>query len=173
MPEKMPGAWKISLLLVFSLLLACQKSPMTVSLKAGEDTILTACDPASGGSGVSLTVAVIIAENTREIRVFGLDMSFDPQIFQFSKVTSGNLTGSWAAVDGNEITPGTLRIGGFAGGAGSITQKSQGGLAIVHLQVKATNYSHNQTAQVCIHHYTDDLAPFQPASACSTFTLKK
>jgi len=173
MPGKKCVARRSLLLLLFLVLPACKKSPMTVSINLGENAILAACNPVSGGVDTILMVAVVIAQNSREIRVFGLEMSFDPRIFQFQGVAGGNLTGSWTAVDGNEVSPGTVRIGGFAGGGNPIARDSQGALALIQLKVTATDYGNNQQSQICLNHYTDDLAVFQPAPACAVFTLKK
>jgi len=173
MPGKKSAAGGTLLLLLFLLLSACKKSPTTVSINLGENAILAACNPISGGVDTMLMVAVVIAQNSQDVRVFGLEMSFDARIFQFQGVAGGNLTGSWTAVDGNEVSPGTLRIGGFAGGGNPIARGSQGALALIQLKVTAANYDNNQQSQICVHHYTDDLAVFQPAPACTVFTLKK
>lgn len=158
-------------LMIFTL--ACQKSPTPVSLNLGENSLVIACQPVSGGAETLVHVAVVISQNSEEVRVFGLEMSFDSKVFQFQKVTAGNLTGGWAAVDGNEVSSGLLRIGGFAGGGTAIARNNQGALALVQLKVTGTSFSHDQPSQICANHYTDDLAKFLPAPACTTFTLKK
>jgi hypothetical protein len=160
------------LLLLFVILGACKKSPTTATINLGENAILVACNPTSGGPDMTIDVAVLIAENSEQVRVFGLEMSFDPQLFQYQEVASGNLTGSWTAVDANEVSPGILRIGGFAGGGSAISVGSQGALVLIRLKVAATNSS-SQQSQICANHFTDDLSSFQPAPACTTFTLKK
>lgn len=161
------------LLLLVIILGACKKSPTTATINLGENAILVACDPTSAGPDTTIAVAVLIAENSEEVRVFGLEMSFDPQIFQYQEVATGNLTGSWTAVDANEVSPGILRIGGFAGGGSPIPVDSQGAIALVRLNVTAVNSSNNQQSQICVSHFTDDLSVFQPQPACATFTLKK
>ncbi|MDH7512003.1 MAG: cohesin domain-containing protein [Clostridiales bacterium] len=155
------------------LLSACKKLPTTATINFGENTILVACNPASGGPDTTIAVAVLIAENSREVRVFGLEMSFDPDIFQYKEIASGNLTGGWTAVDANEISPGRLRIGGFAGGGSAISTGSKGALALVRLKVTAGNPSTNLGSQICVNHFTDDLSRFQPTPACTIFALKK
>ncbi len=154
-------------------LFACKKTPTTATINLGENTILVACNPASGGRDTTIAVAVLIAENSREVRVFGLEMSFDPKIFQYQEIISGNLTGGWTAVDANEISPGTLRVGGFSGGGSVVPKDSQGALAVVQLKVTSANPSSNTGSQICVNHFTDDLSEFQPAPACTTFALKK
>ncbi len=173
----MPGKKYLSggsaALFLFIILGACKKSPTTATINLGEDAILVACNPASGGPDTTIAVAILIAENSEEVRVFGLEMSFDPQMFQYQDVASGNLTGSWTAVDANEVSPGTLRIGGFVGGGSALSVDSQGALALVRLKVTAANSSNNQQSQICVNHFTDGLSGFQPSPACTNFTLKK
>jgi hypothetical protein len=161
------------LLLLVIILGACKKNPTTATINLGENAILAACSPASGGLDAMIAVAVLIAENSEQVRVFGLEMSFDPQVFQYQEVVSGNLTDSWTAVDANEVSPGTLRIGGFAGGGNAIPKDSQGALVLVRLKVSAASSNNGQQSQICVDHFTDDLSGFQPAPACTTFTLKK
>ncbi len=152
---------------------ACKKSPTTATINLGGNSILVACDPASAGPGTTVAVAVLIVENSQEIRVFGLEMSFDSQVFEYQEVSSGNLTSGWTAVDANEVNPGTLRIGGFAGGGSIIPGGSRGAVAVVRLKVAAATSASSEQSQICVHHLTDDLSGFQPEPACATFTLKK
>jgi len=173
MPKKrLVAEGKLLLLLVIALG-ACKKSPTMASINLGENTTFVACDPTSGGPGISVGVAVFVTKNSDEIRVFGLEMSFDPQMFQYQEVISGNLTDSWAAIDANKVNSGTLRIGGFAGGGRTISRDSQGALALVRLKVTAANSSNSQPTEICINQFTDDLSGFKPAPACTTFTFKK
>ncbi len=152
--------WGSLFLIVFSFLLSCKKSPTTATIDLGENAIILACNPSSDGPDTTLTVAVVIAKNAQEICVFGLEMSIDTEMFQFHGCGNGNLTGSWAAVDGNELTPGTVRIGGFSGGGSPIARNSQGAITQVRLKVTGTNYGNGQQSQICIRQYTDDLSGF-------------
>jgi hypothetical protein len=160
----------IFLLLTFS---GCKKSPTTPSIETEQPTIEVLCEPSSGGANTTVTVKIAIAKNTKEMRVFGLDMSFDVKMFQFQEVRSGTLTGSWAAVDGNEVSPGSLRVGGFQGAGTPVSPASQGTLAEVKFKVTGSEYGNGQQSQVCTKQYTDDLTGFQPGTACASFTLQK
>lgn len=151
----------------------CGKSPTEAPIDVEQPTISLTCSPASSGPNEVISVSVLIKDNTKELRVFGLDVAFDSRMFQFQEVRKGTLTGGWAAVDGNAVGPGSLRIGGFAGGGSAIPVKSEGSLAEIRLKVTGGDYGNGQQSQVCVKQYTDDLAGFQPTSACSTFTLKK
>jgi len=170
--------WKSSLrqLLIYCLLTGfsgCGKSPTEAPIDVEQPSILLTCNPVTAGANEVISVSVLIKSNTKEIRVFGLDMAFDSRMFQFQEVRKGTLTGGWAAVDGNAVGPGSLRVGGFSGGGAAIPLKSEGSLAEIRFKVTGGDYGNGQQSQICVKQYTDDLVGFQPASVCSTFTLKK
>lgn len=160
-------------LIVFLLPINCKKNPITSTINPSEQAISLVGDSNSAGPDTVVTFAIGIMKNAQEVRVFGLELTFDPQMFQFQNVGNGNLTANWAAVDGNEISSGTLRIGGFVGGGTTVAANSQGTLAIVRLKVTGASYGNGQQSQICIRQYTDDIASYQPVPACTTFTLKK
>jgi hypothetical protein len=151
----------------------CNKSPTNATLQVDEPTIIVVCNPVSAAGDAVVAVSIFIKGNEEEIRVFGLDMTFDPKMFEFEEVRKGMLTGGWAAVDGNEVGPGILKVGGFLGGGTAIPTGGEGTLAEIRLKVTGTDYAGGQQSQVCVREYTDDLAGFKPAPACSTFTLQK
>jgi len=131
------------------------------------------CNPSSGSADTIVNVPISITGNENEIKVFGLEMTFDANMFEFQSVEKGSLTGSWAAVAGNETTSGTLKIGGFLGAGTSIPTGSSGTIAIVKLKVTGSSYSNGQQCQVSIKSYTDDISGMSPEPASATFTLQK
>jgi hypothetical protein len=154
-------------------LCSCKKSPTSATLQVEDPTIIVVCNPASAAGEAVVAVSIFIIANEKEIRVFGLDMTFDPEMFEFQEVRKGTLTGGWAAVDGNEVGPGSLKVGGFLGGGTAISTGGEGTLAEIRLRVTGTDYAGGQQSQVCVSQYTDDLVQFKPDPACSTFTLQK
>ena len=170
--------WKTALrqLLIYGLLIGasgCSKTPTEAPIDVEQPSILLTCSPATAGANEVISVSVLIKDNPKEIRSFGLELAFDSRMFQFQEVRKGTLTGGWAAVDGNAVGAGSLRVGGLSGGGAPIPAKSEGSLVEVRLKVTGGDYGNGQQSQICIKQYTDDLVGFQPASACSTFTLKK
>ena len=94
----------------------CKKSSTAPEVEVPEQeqtSITIACNPSSGGKDTNITVSISINNADKEIKVFGLEIKFDADKFQFRRIEEGNLTESWAAVDGNEISRGALRVGGF------------------------------------------------------------
>lgn len=151
----------------------CKKGPATATFEVDEPTIVLVCNPISAAGDAVVSVSVFIKANEKEVRVFGLDVTFDPRMFQFQEVLKGTLTGGWAAVDGNEVGTGSLRVGGFLGEGTAIPVASQGSLAEIRFRVTGTDYGNGQQSQLCVKQYTDDLLDFKPDSACATFTLIK
>lgn len=170
--------WKAALRVALALFLllrffGCKKSPVETALEVEEPTIILICNPAAGAQDEIISVSVFIKGNKKEIRVFGLEVTFDSQMFRFQGVRKGTLTGGWAAVAGNEIGVGWLRVGGFVGSGTAIPVPSEGTLVDILFKVTGGDYGNAQQSQVCIKEYTDALSDFKPVPACSTFTLKK
>jgi hypothetical protein len=151
----------------------CKKSPTDAAPDVNEPTIALVCDPTSAAKDAVVSASVLIKGNSKEIRVFGLDVTFDTRMFQFQEVRRGTLTSGWAEVAGNEVGPGNLRVGGFVGSGTPIRVSSEGTLTDIVFKVTGGDYGNGQQSQICIKQYTDDLSSFKPISACATFTLKK
>jgi hypothetical protein len=151
----------------------CKKNPITATIPLGQETIVVVCSPASASPGSSITIALLIAGNGKEIRVFGLDMDYDSQMFEFQSADKGDLNSSWTAVDGNAFAAGTIKVGGYAGEGNPVAVGSNGALALVKLRVTGDQYGDGQKSQIRIKQYTDDIAGFSPESAYAVFTLDK
>ena len=111
--------------------------------------------------------------NLNEIKVFGLELHFDPNMFEYQGCSSGGLTGGWAAVDGNQISPGVVKVGGFAGSGKPIAVGSVGKIAVITLKVTGDSYGNGAQNQLYITAYTDEIAGMSPNPAKTTFTLQK
>ncbi len=173
MPKRAFFQPALLLTLLLTIPLGCKKSPTTAELPAQQQAISITVNPNSAGADTVVTLSIIIQGNTKEIRVFGLDSAFDAKMFDFQGVAKGDLTGSWANVDGNEINPGELKIGGYVGGGTSVPANGQGKLAEFKLKVTGQNYANGQQSQIAIKQYTDDITGFKPEPASVSFTLKK
>jgi hypothetical protein len=165
----------LALLLTLILVIppGCKKDPTTAELPAQPEAISITINPNSAGADTVVTISIIIQGTTKQIRVFGLDAAFDAKMFDFQGVAKGAITESWADVDGNEISPGELKIGGYVGGGTPVPANGQGKLAEFKLKVTGQNYANGQQSQIIIRQYTDDLNGFKPEPASVSFTLKK
>jgi len=134
--------------------------------------ISVACNPSTGSTGTTVSVPISIYGNIRSISAFGLQLSFDTNMFEYLGTSKGSLTGSWAFVDGNNIS-GTVTIGGFAGSGNTIPSGSEGSLAVVSLRVTGGSYPNGQQSQLTIRNYTDDIAGMKPEPATTIFTYRK
>lgn len=161
----------------FTLPIYCKKSPTAPEINPQEEqeetSITLTCSPSSGGVDTNFTVSVSINNSDREIKVFGFEMKFDTDILKFRRIEDGNLTDSWAAVDGNEIKKGILRVGGFMGSGDPIAPGSSGHIAEVKFRVTGSNFSNGQQSQISIKNYTDDIADMTPNPSHTIFTLRK
>lgn len=92
----------------------------------------------------------------QQIQSFGLDIVFDPAVYEYLSIEKGNLTQTWQAIDGNIIEPGRLRIGGYLGDGQGITGDVNGTLAIVKFKV---------ISDFKLENYVDDIKNMEPDSA--------
>jgi hypothetical protein len=148
----------------------CKKSPTTATVPAG---ITAAVNPTTASVDTPVSFTITITGNTKEIKGFGGEVTFDAKMFQFKEAVAGSLTGSWASVAGNENSPGVITLGGFPGGGTSIAANSSGTLVEVRFKVTGADYGNGQQSQTCLGQFADDLTQFTAGSACATFTLKK
>jgi len=135
--------------------------------------ISISCSPSSGGTDTIVSIPITISGNNKEIKVFGLELTFDSNIFEFQSVSKGSLTGDWAAVDGKETQAGIVKVGGFAGSGSTIATGSSGTIAIVKLKVICTSCSNGQQTQLSINNYADDISTMTPEPATTKFTYTK
>jgi len=134
-----------------------------------QEDISVSCSPGSGSNGTVFTVSVSLNNTWQEIKVFGMEMTFDSAIFAFREAQKGSLTGNWADVDANEISNGKLRIGGFAGSGSPLPAGSSGVIAEIRFEVKDADAG--ETSRICIDNFTDDISVLTPAPACTDFEL--
>jgi hypothetical protein len=135
--------------------------------------IYIGCNPSSGGTGTTVSVPISIDGNLQSISTFGLELTFDSNLFQYVRTGKGSLTGNWATVDGNASGLGRVTVGGFAGSANAIPIGSIGTIAVVTLRVTGTGYSDGQSSQVTIRNYSDDISGMRPEPYSTTFTFRQ
>ncbi len=139
----------------------------------GENIISVSCSPSSGGSGTEVTITISVNKNQKEIKAFGLEMTFDSDVFRYLRTSKGILTGNWTSVDGNVTEPGKLIAGGFMGSGSPVAAGSSGDLLQVKLKVIYSGSNDNFTSQITIKKYQDDISDMTPKPASATFTYKK
>jgi len=145
---------------------------LELSSQPSGNKISISCSPSSGGTDTIVSIPITINGNQNELKVFGLELTFDSSMFEFQSVSKGSLTGDWAAVDGNETQAGTVKIGGFAGSGKTIGTGSNGTIAVVKLKVICISCSNGQQTQLNINNYTDDISGMTPEPATTKFTYQ-
>ncbi len=151
---------------------SCKKSP-TTSTSPSPPGISASFNPASAGTDAALSFIITVTANSKEIRSFGGEAAFDARMLIFQGAAKGSLTGSWALVDANESSPGTLRLGGSAGSGPAVAVNSSGTLIEVRFKVSGGDYGNGRQDRVCLAQFTDDLTQFSSGEACAVFTLRK
>ena len=135
-----------------------------------DNVIHIAANSNSGGNGTNVTFEVRIVGNTGLIDAFGLDLTFDPNMFFYVSTSTGDLTGNWALVDGNVVSPGRVRIGGF-GGTNAIPIGSTGSIVKITLRVNCGSCAGGESSQSCIGDFTDDIVSMILTRSCENFTF--
>jgi len=138
-----------------------------------DNRISISCNPSSGGTGTTVSIPVSIRGNLQAIESFGLELTFDANLFDYVNTKKGSLTGSWAFVDGNSSGSGVVTVGGLAGSGNTIPVGSTGTIAIVTLRVTGAGYSDGHVSQITIRSYSDDISGMQPKPASTSFTFRK
>lgn len=153
----------------------CKKQSTTPDIPSSQNDnkLSVSCSPSSGGTGTVLDITISCVGNSKELKAFGLEMTYDPAIFQYESTGRSDLTGSWAFVDGNEISSGKLIIGGFVGSGNPVPAGSSGSLAIIKIKVIYDGNDDGFSREISIKNYLDDIGGMKPDPSSATFTFKK
>lgn len=127
-------------------------------------------EPMEGMAPGFIEVLIYIrGESLREITAFGLDLTFDSAILQYQAIAKGRLTQNWALLNANEITPGTLRIGGVLGLPPPIVGDVIGEIAVISFEIIGTA----ATTQLCVTNMVDALANYSPSPGCVDYQIQQ
>jgi hypothetical protein len=169
----------IGLLIIFILQADIFASSAAHSLTPG--TSQTLCgnvevvpDPPTGVYDDEIVVYINISNNQCQMCALGFDFFYDTSMFSYQGIETQNcLTSDWSTVDADEISPGQVRIGGFAGSGSCIESTDNGCLVAVRLRVacQCPGCADGQQSILTIDSYTDELASFDPQPADGTFTF--
>lgn len=83
------------------------------------------------------------------VQAFGLDLVFNPAVYEYQSIERGSLTQDWAQVDGNLVEPGRVRIGGYYGSGTVVTGSVDGTMAVVRLRFI--------NGEVALENFVDDI----------------
>jgi hypothetical protein len=130
--------------------------------------------PSTGLYGDEILISINISNNQCQMCALGFDLFYETSMFSYQGIETLNcLTSDWSTVDADEISPGQVRIGGFAGSGSCIESTDNGCLVKVKLQVvcQCPGCMDGQQSTITIDSYTDELASFEPQPAQGTFTF--
>lgn len=130
--------------------------------------------PSTGTYNDEIEIIIDISDNQCELSAIGFDLYYDISKFAFLGVENQNcLTSDWSMLDGYEISPGLIRVGGLAGIGTPIQPGQNGSIVIVRFKVTCpcgTCFDGEQTA-ITIDSYVDHLESFLPQPAQGIFTF--
>ena len=130
--------------------------------------------PSTATYNDEVKVYINITNNQCEMCTFAFDLFYETSMFSYQGIETQNcLTSDWTMVDANEISPGQVRIGGFAGSASCIQQTENGSLVVVKLKVicQCGLCQDGQQSTISINSYSDELKSYTPQPAQGVFTL--
>ncbi len=130
--------------------------------------------PSYGFFDDDVEVSINIDNNQCQMSAFGFDLFYETSMFSYQGIEIQNcLTADWSTVDADEVSPGQVRIGGFAGSGTTIEASDNGCLVIVKFKVvgQYPDCSDGQQSTITINAYTDELASYEPQPARGTFTF--
>jgi hypothetical protein len=138
---------------------------------ADPNTVVVFVTPLKAGPGEEAELVVGIDRNAAVIGAFGLDVSFPTSMFTYLDVQKGGLTEDWTTVNANQIGPGRVRVGGFAGAGPKIASGRSGTLAVLRFKVSCGSCPNGTTARSCLSAFVDGLAGMAGTGSCALFTL--
>ncbi len=130
--------------------------------------------PSTGVYNDEILIHINISNNQCQMCAFGFDLFYETSMFSYVGIETQNcLTSDWSTVDADEIAPGQVRIGGFAGSGSCIESTDNGCLVVVRLVVtcQCPGCVDGQQSVISIDSYTDKLASYEPRPAEGTFTF--
>jgi len=168
----------IRIILVFALLCIlttsseAHKKSLTLQSTCGSvEVVLT---PSTGTYNNEVDVAIQISDNQCELSALGFDLFYDTTMFEYLEVDNQNcLTEDWSMINGYEINPGQVRVGGLAR-VGTYVQPGQNGkIVVVKLRVicQCGVCQDGQESIISIDSYVDHLESFLPQPSQGTFTM--
>ena len=150
-----------------------QSTSPEMPLFISENSLLITCSPNTGGTGTVIDIQISTVGNTKEIKSFGLEMTFDPAVFKYQSTHKSDLTATWTTVDGNETSPGKVIVGGFMGSGAPVQAGANGSLATIKIKVIYNGNDDGFSRAISVKNYLDDIAGMKPDPSSTTFTFNK
>jgi hypothetical protein len=157
---------------IFASPVDCSSQPSRSQTLCGNVEVVPT--PSTGVYGDEILVFINISNNQCQMCALGFDLYYETSMFSYQGIEALNcLTSDWSTVDADEISPGQVRIGGFAGSGSCIESTDNGCLVKVKLKVvcQCPGCVDAQQSIITIDSYTDELASFDPQPAQGTFTF--
>lgn len=121
----------------------------------------------SAGGGEIMVEVWVKGESLTIVEAFGMDINYPSANLTYAQIFPGEFTQSWTGLDANELTPGHLRLGGYAGAGYGMAGNGIGRLAVLRFTiVQRVDSTVSSTAHV------DDIAGMTPPAASTIVRLQ-
>jgi hypothetical protein len=130
--------------------------------------------PSTGTYNDEIEVFITISNNQCELSALGFDLHYDTSKFSYLGIENQNcVTSDWSMINGYEINPGQIRVGGLAGTGTYVQPGQDGSLVVVKFRVscQCDVCSDGQQTSITIDSYVDHMESYLPQPAQGTFTF--
>jgi len=110
-----------------------------------------------------VTVAIIVQDAPNNVRAFGLDVVYNPEVLSYQEASAGSLVENFDYFDTNLIADGWVRIGGFEAGEELILTGDGGSIVELIFEVKLESCV---ASPIKIINQKDHIAVWKAASVC-------
>jgi hypothetical protein len=131
-------------------------------ISCGGDCSVYAVD-VSGTAGNTIIVNINI-DNSPQVGALGFDFTFCSNKLTYVETQKGDLTNHFSFFQGNELSPGIIKVGGFD--TNPIAVNQSGSIAKIVLMVNQCTLG--ETCNLCVTNLVDDLSGL--TGCCGTFT---
>jgi len=158
-----------------ALLIHAETESMNLTSQSTCGNVDVAITPSTATYNDVIEAHITISNNQCVMSSLGFDLFYDASMFSYIGLDTLNcLTADWSMLDGNEINPGQVRIGGYSGSGTNIPSAQNGIIVKVKFQVicRCDVCSDGQQSSISINSFQDDLSSYIPQPAQDLFTLE-
>jgi len=88
-----------------------------------------------GSEGSSVTYLVSIQSAPQAVAAMGFEIQYDPRVLRYRHYSRGSLVSNFDFFDANNVSPGSLRVGGFVAGSEEISEGDSGSVIYLTFDV--------------------------------------
>jgi len=97
------------------------------------------CDDQSGRVGATVTFTLWVDSAPNDVSSLGLEVRYNPHILRYNGYFDGSLVSSFDFFGANDLSPGIVKVGGFASGEGQQIREGESG-SVVSLEFEVVGH---------------------------------